>query len=308
MKLGFLTACLPNVPLEELVKWAADHGFEALEVAAWPIDNARDYAGSSIDVASLTPEESERIKRLFAENNLVISSLAYYDNNLHRDPEVRARFHSHLKRVIDAARMLDVGLVGTFVGRNIDRTVEENLEEYEKVFRDLVSYAESREVRLMFENCPMEGWQKPGVPGNLAYSPELWRELFRLMPKGSVGLNLDPSHLHWLGIDYHAIIPEFKERIFHTHAKDTEILKDGMNQYGIYGRQLGPHIHGGGWWRYRMPGLGEIDWRDFVATLVENGFDGTLSIEHEDPIYSGTEEMVKKGLVLAQRHLAPLII
>lgn len=308
MKVGFLTACLPNAPLESLIEFAHGEGFQTLEVAVWPIVNTRDYSGSSIDVANLTPAEGDRINRLFEDRGMEISAFAYYDNNLHQDKDLRAHYHAHLRKVIDAAQTMGVAQVGTFVGRDVTRSIPDNLDEFERVFPALVQYAEDRNVQLMIENCPMEGWHPEGHPGQIAYSPEVWAEMFRRIPSKNFGLNLDPSHLYWLGIDYLAVVSEFRDRLFHVHAKDTEILP-GLKRYGIYGKQVGKASGwDSGWWRYRLPGLGEIDWKRFIATLSENGYDGPISIEHEDPVWEGSEEKVKRGLKLGRRHLAQWVV
>jgi sugar phosphate isomerase/epimerase len=234
--------------------------------------------------------------------------MAYYDNNLDPDPAVRRHHHDHLKKVIKAAGLLEVGLVGTFVGARPDKTPTENMKEIGKVFRGLVEYAEGHGVRLMIENCPMEHWQRFGLPGNYAYSPELWEALFNEVPSDSFGLNFDPSHLYWLGIDYLRAAREFAPKIFHAHAKDTEFLPDGAYRYGPFGRQIEPIPWQSGWWRYRIPGLGKIDWRSFVNVLQEAGYDHVLSIEHEDPIWEGSEEKVKHGLALGLKHLSQFVL
>ena len=304
MKLGFLTACLKDVPLEELVGKAAAWGFQALEVSAWPLENERDYSGSSIDAVRLDQAKADQIKALFQKNNLEISSLAYYDNNLHPDPQTRQKHLTHLKKVIDAAEMLGVRCVGTFTGRDHAKTIAENLDEFVAIFPPLLDYAAAKGVQLMLENCPMPGWSRDGWPGTISYSPELWRELFQRIPAPNFGLNLDPSHLYWLGIDYLQVIPEFKERIFHTHAKDTVIFKEKLNSYGIYGKQLQRKDDWDlDWWSYRMPGRGEIDWPKFIATLELHGYQGVLSIEHEDPEYEGEQAKVEAGLQLGYNYL-----
>ncbi|MBN1466205.1 sugar phosphate isomerase/epimerase [candidate division KSB1 bacterium] len=307
MKLGFLTACLPNVALSDLVSWAAQQGFQALELAAWPVDSARDYQARQIDAARFSQADAERVKELFAAHHLAISAMAYYENNVHPDLALRRQYHAHLKKVIDAAALLEVSLVGTFVGGRPDKSPADNLKEIGQVFRELVAYAQDRGVKLMIENCPMENWVAFGVPGNYAYSPELWEALFNEVPDDGFGLNLDPSHLHWLGIDCERTVRDFSSKIFHTHAKDAEMLRDGMNSYGILGRQLDPEPWKSGWWRYRIPGSGEIDWRRFISALRECGYDGVLSIEHEDPVWEGSEEKIKKGLALAHQHLAQVL-
>lgn len=307
MKIGFLTACLPNVPLTDLVPWASRHGFQTLELAAWPAKSARDYQGRQLDAASLTKKEAESIKELFTRHSMSISALAYYDNNLDRNPKKRKYYHNHLRNVIRAATLLDVDLVGTFVGAREDRLSTANMKEIGKEMRKIVRYAEDRGVRIMIENCPMDGWQRFNLPGNLAFSPELWEALFHEVPSKSFGLNFDPSHLYWLGIDYLRAAKEFAPKILHAHAKDCELLPDGVYRYGLFGRQVNPEPWKSGWWRYRMPGLGKIDWAEFVNTLKSAGYDNVLSIEHEDPEWEGTEAKVKMGLQKGREYLAGVL-
>lgn len=308
MKLGYITACFPNLGLEEMVKWSAEAGFDALELAAWPIDSSRDYQARQIDAAKFSKDEASRVKDIFNKYNMEISALAYYDNNLHPDLNLRNSYLTHLKKVIDTASLLEVELVGTFVGSRPDKTPDENIKEIGTVFRDIVKYAEDKNVKIMIENCPMENWVKFGLPGNYAYSPELWSALFNEVQSDNFGLNFDPSHLFWLGIDHIQAVKDFSEKIFHAHAKDTEILDDGLYQYGIFGRQVKPIPWKSGWWRYRMPGWGEIDWQKFISALQENGYDKVLSIEHEDPVWEGSEEKIKTGLKLGLKHLSQFTI
>ncbi len=308
MKLGFLTACLPQLGLKQIVQWASEQGYKSLELAAWPVTSDRDYQAGQIDAANFTKDDAERVKELFLANNLEISGFAYYDNNLHPDLSLRKSFHDHLRHVINTASMLDVQCVGTFVGARPDKTPGENMKEIGVVFRDLVKYAEDRNVKLMIENCPMENWVKFGLPGNYAYSPELWEALFNEVPSDNFGLNFDPSHLFWLGIDYIQAIKDFAPKIFHAHAKDTEMLPVGEYQYGIFGRQIDPVPWKSGWWRYRMPGSGEIDWGLVVRTLQEFGYDYVLSIEHEDPVWEGSVEKVQTGLKLGLKYLSQFVI
>ncbi|MDD2214505.1 MAG: sugar phosphate isomerase/epimerase [Oscillospiraceae bacterium] len=299
MYVGFLTACLPKTPLDEKIEWAAKHGIKALEVACWPRENDRDYSSSDIDVANLTQAEADDIMAKFNANGLKLSSLGYYDNNLDHDPVRRAFVNRHTKKCIDAAAMLGVNLVGTFVGRNIDKSIKDNFDDMELVFTDLLQYAESRGVRLMIENCPMEGWQLPGQPGTISFTPELWEEMFRRVPSKSFGLNFDPSHLYFQLIDYIPLISQFKDRIFHVHAKDAEIFEDRLHYYGAFNAQLTRD----GYWRFRMPGLGKVDFPAMIKALKAIGYDGVISIEHEDPLYEGTDAKVYEGLELGRDYL-----
>ena len=308
MKLGFLTACLPKLKLEDLVNWASKQGFKTLELAAWPVKSSRDYQARQIDAEKFSKNDAERIKDLFAKNKMQISAMAYYDNNLHPDLKKRNNYLKHLRKVIDTASLLDVKLVGTFVGSRPDKTPSQNMKEIGKVFREIVRYAEDKNVKIMIENCPMENWVKFGLPGNYAYSPELWEAMFNEVPSKNFGLNLDPSHLYWLGIDYIQAAKDFAPKIFHAHAKDTEIIPEGEYEYGLFGKQIDHTPWKSGWWRYRMPGLGEIDWQKFISVLQEYKYDYVLSIEHEDPIYEGTEEKVKKGLQLGYKYLSQFVV
>lgn len=302
MYLGFLTVCLGNMPLKEKAKWASENGFKALEVACWPRNNDRDYASSDIDVAKLTQEEADEIKAYMKEYGLTISSLAYYDNNLHNNLERRAFINNHFKKCVDAAVMLGVPAVGTFVGRNIDKSIQDNFDEFEKVFGALVTYAEEKGIQVIIENCPMEGWQVPGLPGTISFTPELWEEMFKRVPNKNFGLNFDPSHLLFQLIDYFSAAEKFMDRIFHAHAKDAEVFEDKLKYYGVFNRNLNAG-HGEGYWRFRMPGLGQVDWSKFIKLLKDNGYNGVLSIEHEDPLYEGSEAKVKEGLILGRQHL-----
>jgi len=308
MYLGFLTGCLTNLNLREKAKWASENGFKALEISCWPKENDRDCLRCDIDVENLTQQEAEETKAYFKEYGLKISSIAYYDNNLDRDLNKRAFINNHVKKCIDASVMLDVPSVGTFVGRNIGKSIEDNFNEFEEVFSELVCYAGEKGIKLMIENCPMIGWQVKGVPGTISFTPELWREMFKRIPNKNFGLNYDPSHLLFQFIDYIDIIDEFKDRIFHIHAKDAEVFEDKLKLYGIFNQQLGVLVnHGLGYWRYRMPGMGQVDWDKLINALKQNSYDGVISIEHEDPVYEGSEERVKEGLNLSRKYLEQFV-
>jgi sugar phosphate isomerase/epimerase len=296
VKLGFLTACMPERSLEDIAAFAAAEGFETLELAAWPGEGNRPFVASH-----LTPDAKE----IVARHGLGVSALAYYDNNLEPDPAEREAIHAHLRTVIDAGAELGRP-VGTFIGRDPAKSVAENLRDAEQVFPPLVDYAGERGVKLMIENCVMEGWHPDGHPGNLAYSPELWEWMFDL----GLYLNFDPSHLLWLGIDPVAALRPYVDRVIHAHAKDAETFPEQRNRYGFFGRTATRESDPWdmGWWRYRIPSLGAVDFRGYVDALYEGGFEGVLSVEHEDPVWGGTPEKIEQGLRIAYRHLRPLVV
>ncbi len=303
MKLGLLSAAFPGKSLEEVAAWAAANGFEMLEIACWPVGRAeRRYAGvTTIDVASLTPAKSKDILILLAKYNLPISSLGYYPNPLHPDADHRTMVIEHLKKVILGAEMLGVPVVGTFVGKDKDKTVEANLEAFAKIWPPIVKFAADHGVKIAIENCPMifsnDEW--PGG-NNLASTPAIWRKMYEIIPDANFGLNLDPSHLIWQMIDPARVVYEFKDRLFHVHAKDMMIDREGLYQNGVLSLGMG-------WQVPRLPGLGEVDWRRFIAALYAVGYDFVLSVEHEDRAFESTEELVKRGFLIARDALKPYI-
>ncbi|MFA6173643.1 MAG: sugar phosphate isomerase/epimerase [Kiritimatiellales bacterium] len=302
MKIGFTTICLGGLSLKEKALWAKNNGFGALEIACWPGNDNGSYSGADIDVDALSKKQAGEITALMNEYGLTISSLAYYDNNLDADPDRRAFVNSHVKKVIDAAALLGTPLVGTFVGKDSSRSFRENFDEFEKVFGALAAHAEDNGVKLMIENCDMRGWQTPWEPGTISYSPELWQEMFARVPSKSFGLNYDPSHLLLMLMDYIAPVAEFRDRIFHAHAKDSRVLKKELNRYGVFDRRLG-EPNQSGYREAKIPGLGDIDWKAFIGALQQAGYDSVLSIEHEDKAFEGSVEKVKEGLLIAKQNL-----
>ena len=304
MKLGFLTVPFGDWSLEEVARWAKANGFDALEGACWPAISAdgRRYAGvTHIDVDALDDDAAAGLRSLLDGIGIEISGLGYYPNNLHPDPEHRAAVNEHTRKVIRAAARLGVPVVNTFVGRDQHRTHPENVEEFRKVWPAIVEEAEGLGVKVAIENCPMifslDEW--PGGV-NLAYSPAIWRELFEIIPSPSFGLNFDPSHLVWQMIDYERAIYEFGERIFRVHAKDLEIRADGLYDHGVMSLGMG-------WQVPRLPGLGQVRWNRFFAALYAVGYDGPVIVEHEDPSFEGSDELVIRGFHLAHDALRPYV-
>ena len=303
MKLGFLTAPFPETPLLQLADWATAAGLEAVEIACWPkaTGPTRRYAGTShIDVAALSASEAKEIAAALGERNLAISALGYYPNPLHPDPTHRATVIDHLKKVIVAAGRMGVALVNTFCGGDAAKPVDANWQEALKVWPEIIAHARANGVKLAFENCPMifsyDEW--PGGH-NIAYSPAIWRRILATW-QDDIGLNYDPSHLVWQMIDQARFIREFGGHIRHVHAKDLMIDRDGLYEQGILSAGIG-------WQIPRMPGLGEVDWSVIFSGLYRAGYDGPVIIEHEDRNFEGSEELVKRGFLLARDVLRPYV-
>ena len=303
MKLGLMSAAFPEMPLEDMAAWASANGFGMLELACWPPSKAeRRYSGvTHIDVEALTQEKAREINDLMERHDLQISSLAYYPNPLHPDQEHRTEVADHLKRVIEAAQMLGVPMVGTFVGRDQTKTVDANFGDFEKVWPPIVKFATDHGVKIAIENCPMifsnDEW--PGGQ-NLAISPDIWRRMWEIIPDPNFGLNLDPSHLVWQMIDYVRVVYDFGPRILHVHAKDMRIDREQLYQRGVMSLGMG-------WEIPRLPGLGEVNWSQFIAALYAVGYDYVVSIEHEDRAFEGTEELVKRGFLISRDVLKPYL-
>ena len=304
MKLGLLTAPFPETPLMEVADWAAGNGFEVLEIACWPRTSGptRRYAGTShIDVANLSPAQARETADEIARKGLSISGLGFYPNPLHPDPAHREQVIGHLKYVITAAEKMDVPLVNTFMGGDAAKTQDENWHVALEVWPDIVRFAQDHGRRLTIENCPMIFSRDEWPAGhNIAWSPSIWRRILEQWG-GTIGLNYDPSHLVWLMIDQERFIREFGPHILHFQAKDLMIDRDGLYERGILSAGIG-------WQVPRLPGLGDVNWGIVFRALYRVGYGGDCIIEHEDRKFEGTDELVKRGFLLARNVLRPYVV
>lgn len=303
MKLGFVTAILPELTLEEVLQYAAQVGYRCVEVMCWPPGKAeRKYAGvTHIDVTTINEQNAARINQLCDKYNVKISGLGYYPNPLDPDTTVAKKSVEHIKKVILAARALGLNQVNTFIGRDWTKSVDDNWDRFIRTWKPIVAFAKEQGVRIGIENCPMfftnDEW--PGGK-NLAHSPAIWRRMFSDIPDSNFGLNYDPSHLVWQQMDWIEPVREFKDRIFHIHAKDVMLNRDALNDVGILATPLKYHLP-------RIPGYGEIDWNKFVAVLREVNYQGPVCVEVEDDTFGKSLEGRKLALKVAYNILNPLI-
>ena len=303
MKLGIMTAAFPGKSLEEVAAWASENGFQTLELACWPPGKAtRRYAGvSTINVVDFDTAAAKEVHAILNNYGLSISSLGYYPNPMDPDPEQREIVINHLEEVILAAELLEVEIVGTFIGRDKEKNIPDNLDAFTEIWPPIVKFAADHQVKIAIENCPMifsyDEW--PGG-NNLASSPALWKKMWEIIPDDNFGLNLDPSHLILQMIDYERVVFDFAEKIFHVHAKDLEIDREGLYQNGVLSQGMG-------WQVPRLPGLGDVDWGKFISALYRAGYDYVISIEHEDRAFEGNEDLIKRGFLIARDVLRPYI-
>ena len=304
MKLGFVSAILDGWTFEEMIDTASEMGYACVEVACWPCGKAeRRYAGvSHINVDELTDEKVAYIKAYCAKKNVEISSLAFYPNTMDGNLEKREAAVAHLKKVICASAKLGVNIVTTFIGRDQTKSVEENLELVKEIWPPIIALAEEKGVKIAIENCPMlfgrDQW--PGGQ-NLMTTPAIWRKVFEILPSPNLGINYDPSHFVWQMIDYIRPLYEFKDKIFHVHYKDIKLYPDKLREVGIMAYPLD-------FMSPKLPGLGDVDWGEYVSGLTDIGYDGYTCIEVEDRAFEGSREKVLDSLRLSKRYMEQFVI
>jgi sugar phosphate isomerase/epimerase len=301
MQLGFVSAILGDLTLEEVLHFAAEEGFGCVELMCWPPSKAeRRYAGvTHLDVTSFGDSQAQQTLALVRKHGVAISGLGYYPNPLDPDPGHRRMVIDHLKKVIAAAPKVGVGVVNTFIGRDWTKNIEANLGLFREVWPEIIRHAETQGVKVAIENCPMlfsnDEW--PGGK-NLAISPAVWRAMFEAIPSPHFGLNFDPSHLVWQHIDYVRCIRDFGKRIHHFHAKDARIDADALYDRGILGLN---------WHTPKIPGLGDVNWGAVFSALTDASYNGPVCIEVEDRAFEKSLEDRKRSLRQSKRFLEQFV-
>lgn len=302
MQLGFVTAIFGDLPLEDVLKHAHDIGYDCVEVMCWPPGiRDRKYGGvTHIDCTDFTPARADEIRALCAKYGVSISALGYYPNALSVDETEAEIARAHIRKVIDAAAMLSLPGMNTFIGANHLQPLEDNMRQFERVWPEIIQYAENRNIRVGIENCPMLFAKSWPFGWNLARTPAIWRRMFEIIPSAFFGLNYDPSHLRMQLMDPIAPIREFGPRIFHSHAKDMRIDQERLDRVG----SLVPPMDRS---TAKIPGLGDVNWGKYVGALTDAGFDGPVCVEVEDDAFEGSVERRRKSLEISYGVLQPLI-
>ena len=303
MKLGLVSAILPDLTFEEVIDYAAKTGFECVEICCWPKGKAvRRYAGiTHIDLEGLDSAKMAYYKDYAKKRSVAISSLGYYPNPLDPDKEAAKVSIEHIKKLIGVSAEMGINMVTTFIGRDKTKTVEENLELFKQTWTPIIKLAEEKKVKVAIENCPMlftaNEW--PGG-NNLAANPAVWRQMFSLIPSKYFGLNLDPSHLYLIGASITRPIYEFKNRIFHIHFKDIKIYQEKLDEHGHFAY---PTL----WHSPKLPGLGGVDFGAFCSALFDIRYKGPACIEVEDKAFEGNLALVKQGIELSYRYMRQFV-
>ena len=299
MKLGFVSAILPDLSLAEVAQFAAETGFDCVELMCWPLSKAeRRYAGvTHVDVTDFTSAKADEVRHTMAAAKVEISGLGYYPNPLSPNRDEGDLAVAHLKRVIQAAAQLGLKTVNTFIGRDWTKSVDDNWPRMLETWKPLVKFAEGNGIRIGIENCPML-FSRDEWPGgkNIATSPKLWRRLFSDIGSNSLGLNYDPSHMIWQQMDYLQPMREFKDRLFHIHAKDVRLDRQRLDEVGIL-------AHPSEYYTPKLPGLGDVNWGQFFSVLTDVGYRRPVCVEVEDRAYEASLDSRKASLVQSHSFL-----
>ncbi len=303
MQLGFVSAILPDENFERVLQIASKIGYDCVEVMCWPIGKStRRYAGvTHIDVNLMDASMADEIHGLCTKYNVSISGLGYYPNPLVADENESAIYVEHIKKVIDAAALLEISAVNTFVGRDHTQSVADNWSRFTTIWSDIIMHATDKGIHIGIENCPMiftdDEW--PGGK-NLATTPKIWRQMFADIDSDYFGLNYDPSHMIWQHMDYIKPMHDFKEKLFHIHAKDVRIDHNRLNEVGI----MAPPNE---WHTPKLPGMGDVNWGTFFSHLTSIGYTGPVCVEVEDRAYEGSLDKRIDSLVQSHQYLRQFI-
>ena len=304
MQLGFVSAILPDLTLAEVAKFAGETGYTCVELMCWPVSKAeRRYAGvTHVDVTDFTSAKADDVRRVMADAKVEISGLGYYPNPLAPNREESDLAVSHLRRVIQATALLGLKTVNTFIGRDWTKSVDDNWPRLLEIWKPLVQFAEGNGIRIGIEHCPML-FTRDEWPGgkNIANSPKIWRRLFADIGSANLGLNYDPSHMIWQQMDYLQPMREFKDRLFHVHAKDVRLDRERLDDVGILAHPSEYHTP-------KLPGLGDVNWGQFFSVLTDVGYRGPVCVEVEDRAYEDSLDARKASLRQSHAYLRQYIV
>jgi sugar phosphate isomerase/epimerase len=302
MQLGFVSAIFSDLPLEEVLAFAGNEGYQCVEVMCWPSAKVdRPYGGvCHIDVTDFTQTQADDVRALCEKHGVAISALGYYANSLSDDANEAEVARSHFKKVIEAGKLLGLSGVNGFIGANRYVPLEDNFKQFEQVWPDIIRFADDRGMKVGIENCPMLMPYTWPFGVNLARSPAIWRRMFEVIPSPNFGLNYDPSHIVMQLMDPIAPIREFGSRIVHTHAKDMRIDRHLLNDIG----SLEPPMLRS---TAEIPGLGDVPWGLWIGALTDAGYNGPVCVEVEDEAFHDTLEGRQRSLRISRNVLQPLI-
>lgn len=302
-KIGLHSAILEHQNYDEVLDTCSSIGYQSLEVCAWPEGKGtRRYAGvSHINVDNLDPEYIKSIKEKAKQKNIELAVLGYYPNPLDPNISDRNTYIKHIKKVIKFSHLLGINRISTFIGKNKNLSIEDNFDLFKEVWPEIIAYAESYQVYVGIENCPMYFTQDEWPGGlNLASAPYIWRKMFEIIPSKYFGLSYDPSHLSFQGMDYIKPLHEFKDRLIHIHLKDTRVYQEKLDEFGIFAHPLQ-------YMTPKIPGHGDIEWNAFIKALYDIKYPHHIVIEIEDKAFESSQEDILESLKQSLNHIKPFL-
>lgn len=255
----------------------------------------------SFDPEKLTDSQIDGVLATSRETGARIISIECMGgtNHIDPDPAARARANARFIHCLEFAHRLGCKFCGTFSG-GIPGA------DFDRQSKELAEVVNEKYVPVMDRLDISMGWENYPTEENFATVPAAWEKVFSLVPSPRLGLEFDPSHLVRQFIDPIAAAWQFRDRIRAGHLKDTEIIQPVLQEVGI---------HGDGWWRYRIPGQGLIDWPKFITVLLQAKFQGGVAVEHEDEFWDSPHasrgpdfpQERKDGFILAHRFLTQFL-
>ena len=218
------------------------------------------------------------VREALGDSGVGVGSIGFYCNALQNEEQRKT-----LETAIDVAHLYGTNMVSTFAGALEGESVEAAIPRFKEVFGELTRRAEDRGVKLVIENCPMGGtWDH--CTCNIGFNPKAWEMMFDAVPSDALGLEWEPAHQMGQLIEPVAQLREWADKVYHMHGKDATVDWDAVRRYGIYGAKPFAYM--------RMPGFGDVNWRDIFFILHQHGYESDICVEgYHDPIYSGEWEM-----------------
>jgi sugar phosphate isomerase/epimerase len=318
-QLWFMTSAFDHLKLDQIIERATEAGVQGLDLCVFRRDGARkDHVATHLDYENFGDDQAKALIDKFNKANLKLS-MGAFENLIGGDEGERIKNQDHLLQLIRMAYLMGGNennvKVGTFIGYNHDLGNQEygfqkNLDEYARIFKPIIKYAEDHGVTILYENCPMEGWRSSSYTGtfnNLTGVLAARKLIYEMIPSKAHGEIYDPSHDVWQNIDpSDVILASDISRIHRIHVKATRNLNNrARTMWGAMypkqwvnkdlARRAGVPVPEHDWDRHNyeamMPGFGgsdSMDWRKFVDVLNEKDFRGPYEMENEANLAKGT--------------------
>jgi sugar phosphate isomerase/epimerase len=269
MSVGVLTAALqeltprerrdpdPDLAIEEWLEFAAQIGADTIELSAAlhpsvadvPAEAMLDPVANTLDLREpFSEDRARRVQAAISDTGVEIADVAYFDNLLHEDPDIRQKKLDFMVATMDAAVLLGVEAVCGFVGRDQSKSMDQNLIEFEESFIPLLKAAKDRGLQYRVEQCPMPGWTpSDNFHNNIGYTPATWIALHRIAEKHGVGdqfrVHYDPSHSILMGQDTRSMFQYLRDEgygfiIAGMHVKGQVVDAKGVSAWGYGGQTI----------------------------------------------------------------------